>query len=510
MKHIVVLGGGASGWLTALYLQMSLAKVKITVVESKSIGILGAGEGSVPPLISLLDYLKISVSEIIKECDATIKTGIKFTNWNNDNEFYHHSFSPGASLDFNGLDFNLFGLSVHSAVLSDLYRKETIKNVDFIEKCSKENKVPFIKNNYKYENPIFNYDHLAFYSIHFNAIKMANKLKEIGVSRGINLIDSVVSDIIFDNNDNVKSLVLENNKKINLDFIFDCSGFSRLIIGKKYNAKWKSHSKYLPVDSAIPFFLETDKYIPPYTEAIAMKYGWIWKIPLQSRYGCGYVYDSSLVEDDEIRKEIEDWLGYVPEYQRKDKGPFKFEAGYFEEPWINNCIAIGLAAGFIEPLEATSIWVTIMSLEKILGGVEWLFINDERHRKYFNNYFKSINDQVVDFIYFHYMSERKDTDFWKKFTYENASDNLKNKLNMFDYRLINRHDVEGEIWSTISWLSIANGNKKINKNISKIYNKHSRTQVENLNRYEEIVKLQNDIVSQCIDHKVFFYSFNDK
>ena len=502
MNNIVVVGGGASGWLTALYLKAVYQDKNITVIESSEIGILGAGEGATPHLISLLEFLNIPVYELILKCDATIKNGIKFTNWNDDGKHFYHSFIPKDNIGFDIVKINDKVLPIYSSVLSALYLEDSLEPVDFGAKISEDSKVPFFKNKDG------QYEVLSNYSIHFNAVKFAGMLKEIAVSRGIHLVDGIVDNIVVDNNNNIKSLVLSNKKIVDVDFVFDNSGFHRVIIGKHFNAKWKSHSEYLPVDSAIPFFISQDKEIPPYTEAIAMRYGWMWKIPLQSRYGCGYVYDSSLISEKEAVKEIEEYLGFEPEYPRKEKGGFKFNAGYYETPWVNNCIAIGLASGFIEPLEATSIWVSIMSLERILSSSETLESYNQKNIDDFNSYFKSINDQVVDFIYFHYMSKRSDTDFWKKFKYDNAPENLKSLLNTWEYRLPRFDDFFGKIWILFNWISVAAGIKKINKEKVLEAQKKSIGQHYGFLQYEESVRRQNDMANACINHKEFIGKIN--
>jgi hypothetical protein len=193
-----------------------------------------------------------------------------------------------------------------------------------------------------------------------------------------------------------ESLILENNEEQLVDFVFDCSGFHRLLIGKHFNSEWASYKEYLPVDMAVPFFIPIDEEIPPYTEAIAMKYGWMWKIPLQNRYGCGYVFDSSLISEEDAAKEIEEYLGFVPEYPRKNKGAFKFNAGGYKTPWVKNCIAIGLASNFIEPLEATSIFSSIDSLRRaVFNTLSLEECNDDIIDRY-NKEIESINSALAD------------------------------------------------------------------------------------------------------------------
>jgi tryptophan halogenase len=247
----------------------------------------------------------------------------------------------------------------------------------------------------------------------------------------------------------------------------------------------------------------TDK-IPAYTEAIAMKYGWIWKIPLQDRFGCGYVYDSSLISEEDAIKEIEEFLGYVPEYPRKEKGSFKFDAGSYEEPWINNCVAIGLAANFIEPLEATSLWVSVIQIKRIFENPANIFINSDLLRKEFNEYIMSMNDEISCFVYFHYMSLRKDTDFWKKFSYENAPDKLKERIDLWNYRLPTSYD--SQFFMPHSWLSVGSPQGLVNNSVAKEYIESSQEYKKGIDSYNYLINYQKYRALECIDHREFLES----
>ena len=504
-KNIVVVGGGTAGWLSALLINKLYPKLTITVIESKEIGILGAGEGSTLALPDLLEYLQIPLFDLVKNCDATIKNGIKFTNWNNDNNFYYHPFgTTNENLGYTAVRSPSY-LSTLPLLASSIVIDKGCKNIDLVEKISEKNKVPFIFKSINNHNPVLGYEKVANIAIHFNASKLASRLKEIGLGRGIKLIEQTISNVSLDENNNVNSLILDDNTKVLCDFVFDCSGFHRLIIGKVFNSKWKSYKNHLPVDSAVPFFIEMDNDIPAYTEAIAMKYGWIWKIPLQTRYGCGYVYDSSLISEVEAVKEIEDFLGYEPQYPRKDKEGFRFNAGCYEESWINNCVSVGLSAGFIEPLEATSIWVTILALEKILGSPEWLLNNTPEIREDFNKTILEINSEIVNIIYLHYMGPRKDTDFWKKFTYENAPKDLKNKIDLWRNRFPNKYD-SGKMYNFASWVIVGSGQEMINKDLVSMYPELVDHYKSGIDQYEYFIKYQNSSVEKCVDHKQFLES----
>jgi len=500
-KNIVIVGGGTAGWLTALYAQRNCPTDNITVIASEEIGILGAGEGSTPALISFLQDLKISIPDLVKNCDATIKNGIKFTNWNNDNDFYYHGFQNFLEQEGSFYeDLDPSPVKVGSIVINN-----GLKEVDISGQLSEKNKVPFILNDKKHQNKLLDYYNISNVSIHFNAAKLANRLKEIALSRGIKNVEGKVKTIELNENKHIEAISLENNQTVLCDFVFDCSGFHRLIIGKLFNSKWKSYKEFLPVDSAIPFFIDMTESIPPYTESIAMKYGWMWKIPLQNRFGCGYVYDSSLISETEAIEEIESMLGYVPMYPRKDKGGFKFDAGCYEETWINNCLAIGLAGNFIEPLEATSILASIIQLVMFFKTTDCISGSSDDLRDKFNRDVLDINTNISDFIYFHYMALRKDTEFWQKFSYENAPEKVKERISRWKSRLPSRDDGQ-DMWVANSWFIVGSALDLIDKSIAGRYIDSLTEYKNSADIYHTFLAYQNNKVEQCIDHKEFLES----
>lgn len=350
MFKYVIVGGGTAGWLTALFVKEKFPYSDVTVIASSEIGILGAGEGTTPPFMNFLAKIKINPNEIISNCLGTIKTGIKFTNWSGDTKHYYHNF------------------------LADTRQGDS--------------------------------------ALHFDANLLAKYLQTVGIERGIKLVDDEVTDVCTDSNNNITGLILKDKTSIDLDFVFDCSGFRRLIIGKHYNAKWASYKKILPVNRAMPFFLQNDNTnLPVYTEAIALRHGWMWKIPVQGRYGCGYVFDSGRATDSEIKEEIEEHLGHEIISPRM----FSFDAGCFEDTWINNCVAIGLSSGFSEPLEATSIWVQTTSLTFLLKNINGIISIDAGAKRRYNDAVKTMNSEIAKFLHFHYLTNRQDSNFWRNF-----------------------------------------------------------------------------------------------
>ena len=473
MKNIVVVGGGTAGWLTALYAKKIFPNDCIIVIESKNIGILGAGEGSTPPLINLLDFLDIPVSDLIEKTKTTIKQGVKFTGWSDSNPFYYHGFDI--------IDTNLNNYQINNSVsieqirnipydiFQNYLKNKNILEYDLVAMSSEKNKVLFRKyDKINNSNPINDFYQYGKFSIHFDAKLLAERLHQIGSERKINTIYGTVKTINNNLDGDIQSLLMDNDEIIKTDFVFDCTGFSHFFIGKHFNSEWVSFSDSLPMKKAIPFFIDIDKEnIATYTESIAMNYGWMWKIPLQHRYGCGYVYDSNFISDDDAKKEIENFLGYVPIYPKET--PFIFNPGCYKEIWKNNCIAVGLSGSFLEPLEATAIWQAIILLQEIFNKKENIFNKNKTVIKNVNEKYFKQTCEVRDFIYLHYMTNKTNNAFWKNFIENNLiPETLKEKLDLIKNSILYDSD-HTAIFSSNSYYRICAALEIIEKeNINKI------------------------------------------
>lgn len=495
--NIVIVGGGTSGWLTALYAKKIYHEHNIILIESEEYGILGAGEGSTIQFVNFLNFLEIPYTNLIKNCQATIKNGIKFTNWSNKDYFHPFLSSSSASNDYNFhlKDFYSENDTTFSHFCAFL-KNHNLKDYSLVEKTSDLMLVPFIKNN---KDEIIN--QFAAVSLHFDAKLLADYLKNIGEKRGIIKKEGIVN-AIFNNKEGYINKLKTEKEEIECDFVFDCSGFKKLIIGNHYKSNWKSHSEYLPAKKAIPFFLKMDKKIPPYTEAIAMNYGWMWKIPLQQRYGCGYVFDSDYISDQEAEKEIEEYLGFKPEYPRKNKGAFSFSAGCFEEIWIKNCLSVGLSSGFIEPLEATSIMQTIFVLQRFMSDKQNLNTKNNFIKKRFNDIYLKETKEIVDFLYLHYVTNKKNSIFWQDFIKKNKMpEKISYILNICnDKPLVKTFDLfDNTLFDSVSYYYILIGNEIINKEKIK---KVSDTIIDDVKKedYQRILDQQKMLIPALLTH----------
>lgn len=450
IRNIIVLGSGTAGWLTALFVRKLFPHFNIKIIGNKKIGIIGVGEATTPPFVDFLREIDIDPLTLVRETGGSIKQGISFENWNGDGKKYFHGF-------YEKFLSNTSIPPLFSHDCGDYYYKHLIHNkLDFNEysyaaKVSYQNKTDLSD---------------IAYAIHFDTNRLSNYLGQIAKERNIQYIEGDFKKM-----------------KLKYDFIFDCSGLARLIIGKK--TKWKSYRKYLPMKQAIPFHLPV-KENKPYTSAIAMKYGWMWQIPLQDRIGAGYVFDSNYINAKEAQEEAEQFLGHKIDVRKI----INFEAGRYKQYWVDNCMAVGLAACFIEPLESTSIHLTVLQLQLLRQFANNLF---DGTNDMFNEIITNTMDEILYFVYLHYITKRKDTEFWKRFNkdypcppeFKGVLKAIKNNdLKHYDIKSTNRIQPG---FSVTSYLQIANGLKLFNKKI-------------NIKEYENLVPSVEEI-KELIDLK---------
>lgn len=400
-KSIVILGGGTAGWIAAnrLAAHWEHRDLDITLVESPDIGIIGVGEGSTPPLKIFLDFIGVEESDWMARCEATYKTGITFRNWSTKSgfdqyfhpfqsqpdelvlpAFYHNSFLRRQGVDLDGHPSQFF-LGWHLA----LQRLAPITPPNF----------PF-KMNYGY---------------HFNSGLLGEFLHEWAAKKGVKYKQAKVTEVVLDDKGFIDYLKTDSEEIIKADFYVDSTGFRSTLLQEALGVPFESCEDVLYNDSAVVFPTEPDENPEPQTIATALKYGWVWKIPLTSRFGNGYVYSSKYVDDDVAETELREHLGLLDSDIEARR--LKFKVGRVREHWVKNCLAVGLSQGFIEPLEATAL---DMVQETVACFVEFANKGDmtDRYRDEFNARISRRFDAVRDYIVCHYrINSRSDTDYWR-------------------------------------------------------------------------------------------------
>ncbi len=497
--NITVLGGGTAGWLTALLVRQYYPNVNINLIESEEIGILGAGEGTVPNFTDILSFLNISVTDLVRECEATIKTGIRFKNWNGDGLDYFHEFGSAPGLDHR--EFNFDQSYPNTAYSIQAAKGLPFDDLKFTKQLADQYKVPFdYIENLVLDNidPILKVRHLGNFALHFNARELAVFLRKVALSRNIIRIEGKFTEASLTENGNIKSLHLASGETVNCDFVFDCSGFARLLIGKTFNTPWIDYNKHLPLDTALPFFIpHNGKNIAPETEAIAMKYGWMWKIPVQNRYGCGYVFNSAYINNEQALQEVEEFLGHTVTSPKT----FNFKAGSYKDTVVKNCMAVGLAQSFVEPLEATSIMISCINLETFLQS-DGVSNQTDSFKKQFNEDCLKRNSDVLEFLYLHYITKRNDSKFWREFRSSTTMiESIKDRIDYWAESPAASIRFEGHgTFGADSWMQIADG-------LGLLSQKAHAKRVANLGLLNRVsgqlqsLKINQNLISaNCLDH----------
>lgn len=433
IKRIAIVGGGNAGWLAANHLGVELSRdpeIEITLIESKEIPVIGVGEGTIPLICNSLQMFGISEQDLLMQCDATFKTGIKFANWmdakkyGKDN-FYYHTFEapyPG------GYDLTYYWLGNKS--ITDYSKLSITYNVAEGNLCPKRKDTPPYKG-------------LVNYAYHFDAARFAILLSDNAKRRfGIRHIYETIKQVIQHDDGSIKGFEYSSGEYEEFDFYIDCSGFASLLIGKVLDVPFIDKSSQILTDSALALQVATspDEELFPYTKAVAHGAGWIWDIPLTTRRGTGLVYSSQHMSDDEALGKFSKYHGKDLENSAVRKIPMK--AGYRENMWEKNCVTLGLAQGFVEPLEATSLFVTDFCASMIAKKFP---VNKEEiplYAKSTNETAQFLWERIFDFIQVHYcISDRRDTPFWRDVTQGVAmSDLLKERLALWKYSIPQRTD----------------------------------------------------------------------
>ena len=462
ISNITIVGGGTSGWITACFLARIMARrvrsgdLKISLIESRKIGIIGVGESTARPMSDLLNFLGVDEAEFIKRCDVTFKLSGWFHNWDVDdkgepvswvNPFFTQSDIEGLNP---GYMFAKFAMKPGGGPVDQNYT-EAMSVCPAIIRANKGPK-KIGQGNFQWEIP---------YSYHMNAIELAKLLMEHGKKLGVNHIYDDVKEVRLDEKGFIKELQLEENGVHPIEFVVDATGFASVIIGKTLKEPFESYDKYLLNDRAAVAQLphEDPTQIEPTSRATGMNAGWAFRVPLFNRVGSGYVYSSKFISDDEAIAEFKKHAG--PTAKDAEPRVIRMRIGKTRKSLSKNCLALGLSSGFVEPLEATAIYsvhVALMWLMKYLPDSDFSPAVEDKY----NALIDGLYEEIVDFIVmmFH-LSNRDDTEYWR--TVRNdlpIPDTLAARLELWQETMPDKLDIPNNIFFTPnSYLSALMGKR---------------------------------------------------
>ena len=414
LKKIVIVGGGTAGWMAAMILAHSLIPkgVEISVLESPVVGIVGVGEGSTPWLRGFFDSLGIEEAEWMPECNATYKCGITFDGWSTKPGFESY-FHPFASM----LDNLTMTQFVHNA-------QARVNGADVHAHPNRFFIASQLADRRMAPKPSRNFPFDVWYGYHFDAVMLGQYLHKKAEQRGVHYKPCHVSDVRLNERGDIAAVVTAEGETISADFFVDCTGFAGLLIQKAMGTPFVSFANNLFNDAAVAMPTPIGDDIPSQTISYAMKHGWRWEIPLTSRFGNGYVYSSSFCSADEAERELRETLGMLD--SDVSARHLKMRIGRVTKHWNRNCLAVGLAQGFIEPLEATAL---LFIQRTVTGFVEFIEAGDmgEAAQAKFNQRVNDHFEGTRDYIVTHYKTNtRSDTDYWRANAQNNnLSDSLR-------------------------------------------------------------------------------------
>ncbi|WP_331344940.1 tryptophan halogenase family protein [Cellvibrio sp. UBA7661] len=444
IQQLVIVGGGTAGWMAAASFSRHLAhkNIRITLIESTVIGTVGVGEATIPSIVAFNNSIGLDELEFIRATRASFKLGIQFEDWRKQGEQFFHPFAD-YGINFNGVEFQHY-----------FYRhkknnpQENLHDYSIACQLAKHNH--FAQPLENPNNPLADFS----YAYHFDATLYAKVLRELALSRGVIHIDEKVASVNLRESDGfIESLLLENGETLHGDLFIDCTGFKGLLIEETLKTGYEDWSQWLLCDSAVAVQCKNTKEPTPYTRVSALDAGWMWQIPLQHRMGNGYVFSSRFLTRE---KATETLLANISANPITTPKPFSFQAGRRKKIWNKNCFALGLASGFLEPLESTSISLIQTGITHLLTFFPDTSLDqsmiDEVNRRHQHEM-----ERIRDFIILHYkLTQRTDTEFWRYCQAMEIPDSLQHKIELFkSCGHILQH--EPEAFEKSSWLSIYHG-----------------------------------------------------
>jgi tryptophan halogenase len=445
IRAITIVGGGTAGWMTAAALSKVLApgSVEITLVESDEIGRVGVGEATIPPITTFNHLLGIDESAFLAATKGSIKLAIEFVNWRRIGHRYLHPFGQ-------------FGFDMEAVKFHQFWRKLNLGGEagSIEDYCLSAVAAKLGRFAWPSEDPRSILSQLK-YAYHFDAALYARFLRTYAEARGVKRVEGKITNVQQNAETGfIETVELEGGRKVGGEFFVDCSGFRGLLIAQTLGAGFEDYSRWLPNDRAAATQCESaGPEITPFTRATAHAAGWQWRIPLQHRIGTGYVFSSSHISDDEA---IATLLANLDGPTVADPWILRFKAGRRERFWDKNVIAIGLAGGFMEPLESTSIHLIQAGITRLLALLPDRRFDPVEAREY-NRLMTSQYERIRDFLILHYKAtERDDSAYWNYVRTMEVPDTLQTKIDLFKSRgRLFRY--EDELFADANWIAVLIG-----------------------------------------------------
>lgn len=444
IKSIIIVGGGTSGWMTAA----ALAKVinpsycKITLIESDEIGTVGVGEATIPQIQLFNKLLDLDEDEFMRKTQGTFKLGIQFVNWGRKGDKYIHAFGD-LGKDMESIQFYHYWLKMAQMGKAQELGSYTISG-------AATEQVKFMRPFDAGNSPLSN----IAYAFHFDAGLYARFLRDYSEQRGVIRVEGKVVDVALNANTGyIESLQMESGEVYPADFFIDCSGFRGILIEQALKTGYEDWSHWLPCNRAWAVPCESAGDLLPYTRSTAHTAGWQWRIPLQHRIGNGHVFSNKYMSEDEARSILLNNLDGRPLAEPR---LLKFLTGKRKKFWNKNCLAIGLASGFMEPLESTSIHLVQSAIARFMS----FFPNksfDKEDVDEFNRQADFEFEKIRDFLILHYhATERDDSNFWNYCRTMDVPESLTQKIEQFkkNGRIYRNNN---EMFNDLSWFEVMHG-----------------------------------------------------
>jgi tryptophan 7-halogenase len=490
--EIIIVGGGTAGWMCAAALASLVGEkvCKITLVESDEISSVGVGEATLPHMKDFNDRIGVDEADMMSQTQATIKLGIQFVDWGCLGRSYVHPFGAHGE-PIGGVEFHQQWARVRHL--------DGVKNIDsysFAIQSALHNKFQFPDKDPKKIHSTFSY------AYHFDAGLYAAYLRKFSEQKNVKRIEGKIVNVInHSDHGAIDSIVLASGERIHGDYFIDCSGFQSLLLNKNLHSTFEDWSQWLVCDKAFAVASEASGDLPPYTQSKAKVAGWQWKIPLQQRTGNGYVFSSQHIGDDEA---VNSLLSDIEGKAISEPKLLTFKAGRYQKSWVKNCIGIGLASGFLEPLESTSIYLVQAA---ILNFIK-LFPEPNPEAALRNEYNRLMDieyERIRDFLILHYhLNQRDDSDLWRYCRAMNIPDSLQEKITLFKHRGYVDSYKYG-LFSLPSWISVLTGQNLIQNGFDPFASKVSTAAV-----CQKLSGLSVDIAKALGDtpaHKAFVATY---